>query len=142
MATFKKAGPAVIVLFQTFIWHLLWGFLQLVLGALQTQRQQVITQDLLGYGEHFFNVGVFQKSSAHAHKLAALTGEEEHGAAAAFGSPLRRRCWLAVRGKSGGFSRRRVISSRGTGLVGGQRPAQRDQRPDLPSGRCRHPDCH
>lgn len=56
--------------------------LQVLLGPVQTQRQEVVAEDPLGDGEHVSDVGILQKSSRHAHKLAALTGEQEHGAAA------------------------------------------------------------
>lgn len=105
---------------------------QLLLGSLQAQRQQVVPEDLPSRPEHLFNVGVLQQSSAHAHKLAALAGEQEYGAVSGVlsGSQLPPLGLDAVRERSGVF----WGSIRARWLVGGQPPAQRHQRPDLPSG--------
>lgn len=98
---------------------------QLLLGSLQTQRQQVVAKDLLGHRKHLFNVGVLQKPPSHAHELSALAGEKEHGAGTGVnkGSPLfnlRERCHF--------------VRWRGTVLVGAKSPAERAQGPNLPPG--------
>ena len=106
---------------------------QLPLGSLQAQRQQVVPEDLPSRREHLFNVGVLEQSSAHAHKLASLAGEQEHGAVAGVlsGSQLPSLLGLGnVQEESGVFR----VSIRARWLAGGQPPAQRHQRPDLPSG--------
>ncbi|TNN63131.1 hypothetical protein EYF80_026595 [Liparis tanakae] len=72
---------------------------------------------------------------AHARELAALAGEEEHGAASGVlrGSP-NRGGRLVVRERHAGFGWRSVSSTRGARPVGAQPPAQRGQRPGGANG--------
>ena len=55
------------------------GVVQLLLGALQTDLEQVVAQDGVGGGQHRLDGGQVLGRGEHAHRLRALAGEEEGG---------------------------------------------------------------